>query len=181
MRPKKSAIASKWRAEATRELTLPSGEVVTVRVPGLDVYVKHGRLPATLVSKMAEVKTGSQGLAAASAIEFLNRLEPVEFEAFMLFARELVRAALVSPRIVVRDEGDETPLDDDEVAPGDIPTGDFWALFNWASTADRKIQTARGEVSSAELGNFRPDASIPATSEGGGQVQIQPVGAAGDS
>jgi hypothetical protein len=176
MMSKRSDVAAAWRKSATTELTLPSGAVVEVRIPSLEVYVKYGRLPATLMTKLAEGNfSPTEENPEKASLDQLSKLNSDEFGAFMLFAREMVRSALVSPRIVVRNEGDETPLQDDEVEPRDIPLNDFWAVFAWAAGQERPVRVGSGEVSAAALGNFRADEGVSAAGEGGGQIQVPPL------
>jgi hypothetical protein len=110
-----------------------------------------------------------------AVLDLVSALSAEEFGAFMLFAREIVRAALVSPRIVVRDDGDETPLKDDEVAPDDIPELDFWAIFRWATAQDRAVKVDKGEVSVDALGNFPSDAGVSVAGEDGGEVSHKAI------
>ena len=137
MKSNRSAVASRWRASRYTELTLPSGETVEVRIPSLNVFVTYGRLPASLLTKMAGFAAKGTAEDAKAVPNLVSDLSADEFGAFMLFAREIVRAALVSPCIVVKEDGDETPLKDDEVAPEDIPELDFWAIFRWATAQER--------------------------------------------
>ena len=106
-----SASLSAWQARSVHQLTLPSGQVVRIRIPGISTLLEHGDLPDHLFdiafAELTDTITiqGIDGLNlipgsiqwVAKADSKENRLERVR--AYGEFLRHLVAAALVEPEL----------------------------------------------------------------------------------
>jgi len=86
-----------WQARSIHTITLPSGQPVKIRLPGVATILEHGDLPVDMIA-MAVAEVTKDGGAAALVTEdpekTLDRLR--EFTAFQ---RHLVAAALVDPAL----------------------------------------------------------------------------------
>jgi hypothetical protein len=111
-------------------------------------------------------------------LEFISRMSDDELAAMVVFARELVCAMLVSPRLVQsRRPGTN------EVGPDDIGD-DFWFLFNYAMTGFFNLPIPVGgnqEVEINDLESFRSDPSVSGDSTDGQDVRTDPEQPSGDS
>jgi|SRR5215213_2012693 len=156
MAEKQIISAAAWGAAAKSNLlTLPSGAVVEVKRPGPEVYLKFGQMPQALVSLLVKTKNPDQ-LEHATVMASFAQLSDEEFKQYMLFARDIVAASVVRPKIVVGATGE------DEIDPSDIPPGDFWHLVSWAALAARGIpvQTTKGDTTVEAVETFRPEQGV---------------------
>ncbi|MDT5061530.1 MAG: hypothetical protein QOH63_1989 [Acidobacteriota bacterium] len=173
-----SAIASRtveqWRARTHIPLTLKSGAQVEVKKPGLGVLINANRLPLSLVAKVASVQNGSD----AEKLQALAGDNDSEGEAAvglvkMIYA--LVADILTSPRVVFREEGDDTPLREGEVTIHDIPGDDLLELYQWGLANKGEMRIGEKGVSTEQMESFRNDETVSAHSTDGGEVRSETV------
>jgi hypothetical protein len=125
----KRQLAERQRTQTTMVM-VPSGFEWELRTPDLQGYVMTGRMPQSLVTQFL-ASAEKRGLVPAEARgEALKKFseQPVSQEETMsslIFMRELVREACVSPRIVVGGTGD------DEIDPSEVDPGDFRFIVSW--------------------------------------------------
>jgi hypothetical protein len=174
-----SASASKtvqvWRARMRTHLTLESGAEVIVRKPGLGIFVGNGRLPLSLAAKVAKKAVDEKPADLLKADEEENAatkpLTDEGFSSFAAFAKAMVTEVLVEPRVYVREEGDETPIQDDETYIQDIPPDDFMEIYQWGCSQQGSMKVAGKEVGVEQMGHFRPDEEIPVAGSDDGAVR----------
>jgi hypothetical protein len=109
----------------------------------------------------------ADGLSANErGLQVIADMSDEELAAVMVFARELVCAMLVSPRLVAN------PTHEDEVGPDDIED-DFWFLFNYAMTGyfNMPVPVGEQEVQVKDLENFPEESSIQGDGDNGAEVQ----------
>ena len=100
---------SGWQSRAVHRITLPSGEKVRIRIPGIATMLEHGHLPDDLFEiAFAEVVDtvsvqGAEGPAVIpGSVQWVGKAEGNEqkmerLQAYGRFQRHLVAAALVEP------------------------------------------------------------------------------------
>jgi hypothetical protein len=100
-------------------------------------------------------------------LQTLAKMSDDELAAVMIFARELVCAMMVSPKLVR-----EPHPDRDEIGPDDIGD-DFWFLFNYGMTGyfNLKVPVGSGEVEIADVESFRPQPSVSGHSTDSAGIQ----------
>lgn len=155
-----------WKPRKTETLVCPSGQSVQVHRPGPEFMLRAGRVARTFTkaSKPEEGATPEYGL------DVLAKMSDEELAAVMIFARELVCAMLVSPRLVQNPRPNSN-----EVGPDDIGD-DFWFLFNYAMGGffNLKVPVGEGEVEIADVESFRADGGVQGDSVDGESVQSNP-------
>lgn len=176
------ATNGKWAPRKTEMLTCPSGQEVQVRRPGPEFALRAGRVTRTFSeaikreTEQAEAK--EEGLTPDEfGQDVLDKLSDEELAAVLVFARELVCAMLVSPKLT------RVPRPGfDEIGPEDVPSGDFWFLFNYAMTGfyGLKVPVAEGEVEVSDLSNFRGESGISGDSVDSAEVRADSEQPAGD-
>lgn len=97
---KVSTKVTGWKKKAIHDITLPSGEEVTIRIPNLPHLIKTGQIPNELVN------------AAIGAIDATPSREAIEQQADMY--NKLVSITVLEPAV---DESDvpELPFEDIEM------------------------------------------------------------------
>lgn len=176
------------RDEPTMILPLPSGAKFRVRRPPVESWIVGGRIPQHLVLKSIQAAK-NLGRAGGAAVESaMAALAPDvgdnEAIQILIFARDLVVAAVVSPRIVALKPGEEaferevpgldgqpvtkifisTPglnerqLADDEILAQMLHPADFWFVYQWAAQGAKGIpvQTGKGPTTLEVVETFRP-------------------------
>lgn len=170
-------------AEPTIPLPLPSGAIWRVKRPKIETWLMGGRMPQHLMMialQMAQQKGNTAalgGMAAALASDISNQ----DAIKILIFARELVQAAVASPKIVILESGRhfETgelfegvrigaaelsgepivrPQRAGELSADEIWPDDFWTVFGWASKGAKGIPilTGGGETTLDRVETFRP-------------------------
>lgn len=106
-----AASLSAWQARAQHRISLPSGQQVTIRIPGIGTLLEHGDLPEDLFEiATAEITDtiSADGLDGPTIIpgsvqwvtKAQEREEKLErLRTFGAFQRRLVAAALVEPEL----------------------------------------------------------------------------------
>lgn len=128
-------------SEPTAELTLPSGEVFTVRRPPLQVWVAAGKIPQSFLRKMG----GDAGAISAAQLSDAETLAAIEF------VRDAIVYACVSPKLVIGGTGE------DELDPSELDPADFEFLTGWIMQGcpGVPVRTKEGETSIEALDRFR--------------------------
>lgn len=149
MAKQKQTAAQAYRAQRRQilesqkgvEVELPSGFTFELKKVDVQVYIRSGRLPDSLLKRGA---SGWKKLAelAASDPEALGEKDAQDAVSALVFMRDVVQEACVNPRIV---PGTEDP---DELDPKDLSEEDFNFIFEWAT-----YQEKGGRAES--LGKFR--------------------------
>jgi len=105
-------------------------------------------------------KEGEEG-TLNEQLEKIQQLSEEDFERLMVFARDVVTAALVMPRLVAR----PSPGIETEIGPDDIPFTDFWFIFNWAMSGATGIpvKTKEGETTVEAVHTFPESAGSGAS------------------
>lgn len=156
------------KRDPTMVLPLPSGANWLVRRPRVETWMMGGRIPQHLVLKALEGarkmggdggKEAAEGVLAAMSPD----LAPQEAVQVLIFARELVREALVYPKIRVLKEGEDVEevranLKPDEILADQIHPLDFWFVFRWASAGSPgvPVETGKGATTLEAVETFRP-------------------------
>ena len=162
-------------------LALPSGMVIQATRPPLEVWTASGLIPDTLTADLQRVFVETKGDpdAIEEAFEGIGEERSAQV---LVFMRDAVQAACVSPRITPTEHGrhfvtkkpfkgvplpvepdPETglrlvrPLRDDEIAPEEIPMQDFTFIYGWVMQGcpTVPVKTKGGEVSVDSLRKFR--------------------------
>ena len=128
-----------WIERRTRTVTLPSGAVVTVRLPDLGTMAKGGRIPNELLSFALRFET--------EAIR-INPMSDDERMQYIAFCRWIAAQTVVEPKI--------EPDDWDE-----LPNEDYTQVLSWALRTDDlpfPPEEQNGKVTTvAELASFRDE------------------------
>lgn len=116
-----------WRSRSLHAITLPSGQRVRIKIPGIATLLEHGDLPDDLLS-IALLELTSEGGATAELARQLQvsengeRAKIVErIAAYGRFQRELVRAAIV--QVETEDGWEDVSLTLDDL--GGLPEDDL--------------------------------------------------------
>lgn len=143
--------------ESTTELKLPSGAVFTLRRPPMEVWIAAGKIPQSFLQQM--IKGGRGGR--------VETLSDEDTMASILFVREALLYACVSPRLVVGATGE------DELDPCELDPEDFEFLSRWVLSGSPgvAVKTEGGEVSTDDLSRFRQK------QPGGRPFSLEPHGA----
>lgn len=110
-----------WQARALHAITLPSGQRVRIRIPGLGTMLERGDLPDELLELAYMELTAEGGATAELALEITRAREAGKHEEartavarYAAFQRELVCAAIAE---VDRGDGEFVPV---ELSPADL-------------------------------------------------------------
>lgn len=167
-----------WKPRKTETLTTPSGVEVKVMRPGPEFALRAARIHKTFSKKKPteQEKQDMKGLTPEEyGLKTLADMDDEELAAVMIFARELVCAMLVSPKLVR-----EPRPGQNEIGPDDIGD-DFWWLFNYAMTNfyGLKVPVGDAEVEIADVESFRSESGISGDSDNSPEVRTdteQPTG-----
>lgn len=147
-----------WAPRKSIEVTCPSGKKPLVRRPGPELMLRSGRAARTFTKALTSHSKRQPGQSIEDYnAEVFEQMSDEELAAVTLFARDLVCAMLVSPKLVLNPREDR-----DEMGPDDVPPMDFWHLFNYGMTNFIGIQVPVGdtEVEVADLETFRGESGI---------------------
>jgi hypothetical protein len=137
----------------TALLTLPSGAVVEVCRPDISVWFASGALPQVFVDKLLNIepyRSEAETRLAEAAMREEIAADPIKTRQLLIFQREVVRAALVRPRIKVGAKGD------DEIEPSAVPREDFLFIYNHvlAGSPAVTVQTEESETTVEAVETF---------------------------
>lgn len=159
-------------AEPTIRFPLPSGAIFEVRRPRLETWIIGGRIPEHLLSlALGSIAKGETG--APAMLEAISRVSDRDAVKMLIFARELVQSAVVSPKLVILEDGfteEGDPLHGvvirQELAPVRVPALPAVALDAGAAGdeapsdaqagAQEGAQDAPGAPSAAPQGEAEP-------------------------
>ena len=162
-----------WKPRKSIYLECPSGQKVTVRRPGPEFALRAGRVTKTF-TKSKEEQAENQ---SKTPEEIMAAMSDEELAALTIFARELVVAMMVSPKLVLNPNPDR-----DEIGPDDIDS-DFWFLFNYGMENFYGIKVPvgdDGEVEVKDLESFREDAGVSGHSMDGVHIRTETEQVDGD-
>jgi hypothetical protein len=128
----KKLASQKRTEEVLHDVPVPSGGVWKMREPPIEQWVLAGKLPGSLVSKMAAA-AGTNGDLDAAKKGLLQTLKPEDLLNSLEFGRDLLLYCAVEPRIKM----DADPESETEIAPEDILPEDFPFLINWVLTGGK--------------------------------------------
>lgn len=140
-----------WKKRTTTRLECPSGASCLVRRPGPEMSLKASRIARPLQKLQSE---NGEPQTLSDFLEKMASLNDDELAKVVTYAREMVLACVVNPRIVAR----PSPGIEDEIGPEDIPEVDFWFIFNWGANGGRDlpVKVAGEEATVDQVVNF-PD------------------------
>lgn len=162
-----------WAPRKTITVLCPSGKQPQVRRPGPEFMLRNGRVARTFSKSLSSAGPRPGQSAEDYNSEVIEQMSDDELAALMVFARGLVCAMLVSPKLVLNPREDH-----DEIGPDDMPTTDFWFLFNYGmeNFIGIKVPVGEGdtetEVEVTDLETFRPESSVSGASVDGAPVSV---------
>lgn len=146
-----------WKPRKPARVECPSGQVVYVQRPGPEFTLRAGKVARTFTKSSKEDDDKYKGLTPQQINEkVFEDMDDDELKALLDFARELVVAMLVSPRLVHHPQPDS-----DQIGPDDIGD-DFWFLFNYAMEGyfGLKVPVGDTEVEVKDLESFRAESGV---------------------
>ncbi len=146
-----------WKPRKSIVLPCPSGQQVTVMRPGPEFILRNGKIARTFSKSLSAHKPAGGQSMENYGEEIIAKMSDEEIATLMLFAKGLVCAMLVSPKLVLAPRPDA-----DEIGPEDVPPVDFWFLFNYGmeNFMDLKVPIADTEVEVSDLETFRSESGI---------------------
>lgn len=128
-----------WQKRPTMIMPCPSGAECKVHRPGPELSLKAGRLAPLFGPR----------ITGADAQNVVEQLSDEEAAGIYLFARQVMAATILEPRITL--DGRENSL-----TPDDIPPADFWHVFTWfiKGCPDIPVKTKEGETTVEAVENF---------------------------
>ena len=153
-----SPFNGSWKPRKTETLICPSGQRVLVRRPGPEFVLRAGRVARTFSNTKKKNETDLS--PEEYGLSLIAKMDDEELASIMIFARELVCAMLISPRLVQNPRPGS-----DEIGPDDIGD-DFWFLFNYAMTGffNLKVPVSNEEVEVADVESFRSESGVSGNS-----------------
>lgn len=158
-----------WAPRKTITVQCPSGKRPQVRRPGPEFMIRNGRVARTFSAALSTSERQPGQSLEDYNLEAIEKMSDDEMAALMIFARGLVCAMLVSPKLVLNPREDH-----DEIGPDDMPTADFWFLFNYGMTnfLGIKVPVGETEVEVADLETFRAESGIQGDSVDGTSLSV---------
>ncbi|TXH18430.1 MAG: hypothetical protein E6R03_02210 [Hyphomicrobiaceae bacterium] len=125
----------------TADIPMPSGAVFTLRRPPLEVWMAAGKVPQSLLRRIAAAGDGNGKLDMAESLDVMQ------------FLGEAMRAACVSPRL----SPDAHPDDPEVLNPAELAPEDFEFLALWIARGcpGVPVATKGGGVETDDLAKFR--------------------------
>lgn len=157
-----------WKQRKIETKTCPSGQVVQIRRPGPEFMLRAGKVARTFSRGLGQKPSDGDDVSAEEqGIRVIEKMTDDELAAVLIFARELVCAMLVFPRLVQNPRPGT-----DEVGPDDIGD-DFWFLFNYAMEGyfGLRVPVGNAEVEVGDLKTFRQEPSVSGDSVDGEDVR----------
>lgn len=146
-----------WKSGLARELTLPSGNVALVRRVGLDVFLREGRVPNTLLPVM-------RGALAGKRMTLKNEDLSEQMIQDMLSMQDTVLVAcVVEPKVfnVPQNEDDRDP---EKLYADEVDLIDKQFVFQWAVGGTSDVEKFR-ERSNELMGSLHPGEGVGPTTE----------------
>lgn len=131
--------------------------------PGPEIGIRGGQLMRVL-QRLQPPKDVEAHETAEKMIARMESLTDDDFTRLMVFARQVVMAALVIPKLVAM----PSPGVENEIGPDDIPFPDFFFIFMWATSGSTGIPVATkdGETTVEAVETF-PGTEGPGPGAGG--------------
>jgi len=173
-----SANGNGWAPRKTIEVTCPSGKKPLVRRPGPEFMLRNGRIARTFSKSLSATDRRPGQSMQDYGSQVIEQMSDEELAALMIFARGLVVAMMVSPKLVLNPREGY-----DEIGPEDVPPVDFWFLFNYGmeNFIGIKVPVGDTEVEVSDLETFRGEPGIQGDSVDSVHVPIaEPERAATD-
>jgi hypothetical protein len=127
---------SEWRAKRDKQVTLPSGNVVTLRKVSLQQLMKQGQIPAPLAGFIEPLlKTKSDPQISMSEFPQIGEVEAL-----------VVMACVVEPKIVNDLYTDARWTSEDEIPLSDFDDEDIHAIYEWANGRASQLAPFRAET-----------------------------------
>lgn len=155
-----SSNGNGWKPRKIQPYKCADGSTVYIQRPGPQFTLRAGRIPRTFTKSLSEAKGNEE--------EKLAELSEEEQESIVAFARELIVAMLVSPKLKLNPKPDS-----DELGPDD--TGlDFWPLFSYGMSNffNAKVPVGDEEVEVTDLETFREEPSVSGTGVDGPSLPV---------
>src|SRR5687768_9673175 len=151
-----SANGNGWKPRKTAKVTCPSGQEVYVRRPGPELALRAGRVARTFTKLLPKNPDELEQLKDKSPEEVIMEMSDEELASLTIFARELVVAMMVSPKLVLNPNPER-----DEIGPDDVGD-DFWFLFNYGmqNFYGIKVPVGESEVEVKDLETFREEPGV---------------------
>lgn len=165
-----------WKPRKTESFTTMSGQVVQIKRPGPEFMLRAARVARTFTRAVTQKPDEENQSPQEYGLSVLAKMGDEELAAVMIFARELICAMIVSPKLVLNPRPGFN-----EIGPDDVPDSDFWELFNRAMTDffGFKIPVGNEEVEVSDLETFRAESGVSGNSVDGPEVRPnaeQPIG-----
>jgi hypothetical protein len=157
--------ANEWRGRKGTELNLPSGNTALVRAPGIQHFLKAGRLPNSLRTMIMRGIKGDEKVK----LEALFEDESNFIELFELIDQVLLQVVIepeVKP-VPLDDEGVEVPLgsrDQGFIYVDEVDMEDKFFIFQFAVGGTRDLERFREEQATG-LANLQSSESLASSSE----------------
>lgn len=157
-----------WKPRKIQPYECADGSTVYVQRPGPEFTLRAGRIPRTFTKSLSEAKGNEEEKPAGLSEE--------EQEGIVAFARELIVAMVVSPKLKLNPKPDS-----DELGPDDTGV-DFWPLFSYGMSNffNAKVPVGDGEAEVKDLETFREEPGIRGDSVDSLHVSPNPEQPVGD-
>jgi hypothetical protein len=162
-----------WAPRRPIQITCPSGQKVTVRRPGPEFVLKAGRIPRTFAHledpelKKRDDETDEEYEQRAE--RFVGGMSDEEQDGLVAFARELLVAMVVYPRLVLNPDYDKGQIGPDDTGK------DFWFLYQYGmdNFMGVKVTAGTGEVEVSDLKTFREESGVSGDSVDSAHLPIR--------
>jgi len=158
------STASSFKAKSSTQITLPSGETVLCKRGGVEVFLRSGKVPNSLMPLMKSVLTGKKVEDSAKEIEVDDKTIIEMFELFDM----ICVGVMVSPRchfVPKSEDGTEGERKDDLLYVDEIELEDKQFLFQWAVGGTADVEKFREQssqyLSSLQSGEEVQSAPLP--------------------
>lgn len=160
-----------WKPRQTEALECPSGQTAIIRRPGPEFVLRAGKVARTF-SQVAQDET--EGTEQERGLSVIARMSDEEQNAVMTFARAMVCASVVSPKLYLNPR-------EGQIGPDDIGD-DFWFLFSYAmkNFFNLKVPVGDEEVQVSDLETFHGESSVSGDGVDGVDVRSNPEQSVGD-
>jgi hypothetical protein len=138
-------------------LTVPSGQRCKARRIGLDVFLRNGTVPNTLMPIIREsMSTGDTDFK-------VDDFTPEMLEDLITMVDNIVMEAVVEP-VLQRPPATAAERSDDIIYTDDVDLDDRMFIFNWVVGGSSDLEKFRKEQAAA-VDNLRPGADVELPSE----------------
>lgn len=144
-----SSVSDFKKGFAPQELSLPSGNVCLARRRTLDVFMKEGRIPNSLMSIVQQQMNETDGKNSSAMDESLGEImdDPQKLADITRLADEVVIQCVVEPK-VHRAPDDEEDRDDELLYVDEVDLDDKMFIFSWSVGGTKDLERFRQESTS---------------------------------